>query len=146
MTDHTIPGEFTRMEISKTNPIETAHKALIVALGRMLVDKKVPWISISPTAAEFRDVKEYVADVAKAADAWLQAVGSEARSNAVGRFDQGDFQTAFTDAVVGYSLYELESEAEEIDANSEEIDRNTRQAIRYGRTMDNIIQTLMRGR
>jgi hypothetical protein len=147
MTDQTtIPGEFTRMEISKTNPIETAHKALIVALGKMLVDRKVPKLNVCPTAAEFRDVKEYVADVAKAADAWLQAVGSEARSNAIARFDEGVFQTAFTDAVVGYSLYELESEAEEIDANSEEIDRDTRQAIAYGRTMDNIIQTILRGR
>lgn len=146
MTDHNIPGEFVRMEVTKTNPIETAHRALIVALGRMLVEKKVPWLQVYPTAAEFRDVKEYVAAVAGAADAWLRAVGAEARSNAIGRFDQTVFQTAFTDAVEGFSLYELEAEAEQIDSMAEEIDRDTRQAINYGRTMASIIDVFKAGR
>jgi hypothetical protein len=137
MTDHNIPGEFVRMEITKPNPIETAHRALIVALGRMLVDKKVPWISVSPSADEFRDVKEYVADVAKAADAWLQAVGKEARSNATRPFDDGVFQSAFTDAVEGFSLYELEAEAEEI-----EDETATRTAVHYGRTVRTMVEML----
>jgi hypothetical protein len=146
MTDHTIPGEFTRMEIAKTNPIETAHRVLIVELGRMLVDRKVPKINVCPTAAEFRDVKDYVADVAGAADAWLKEIGREAASNATKPLDEGLFQTAFTDAVVGWSLYELESEAEEIDSLAEEIDRDTRQAIKYGRTMQSIIDVMKVGR
>lgn len=140
----TIPGEFVRMEISKTNPIETAHRALIVALGRMMVDKKVPWLRVCPTAAEFRDVKDYVSDVAAVLDAWHQAVGKEASSNATKPFDEGCFQTAFTDAVVGWSLYELEAEAEEIESNSEELDRDTRQAIQYGRTMQTMLDSIFK--
>jgi hypothetical protein len=144
MTDQIIPGEFVRMEISKTNPIETAHRALIVALGRMLVDGEVPKINVCPTPEEYRDVKCYVSDVALACDAWLKAVGREASSNACKPFDEGVFQTAFTDAVVGWSLYELEAEAEEIESNAEELDAATRQAIRYGRTMQTMIDSIFK--
>ena len=142
MSDQTIPGEFVRVEISRPNPIETAHRALIVALGRMLVEKDVPKLNVCPTAGEFRHVKAYVAAVAGACDAWLRAVGAEARSNATKPFDEGVFQTAFTDAVVGWSLYELEAEAEEIESNAEDMDAETRQAVHYGRTMRTMIEML----
>ncbi len=138
----TIPGEFVRMEISKPNPIETAHRALIVALGRMLVDGDVPKLHVCPTAGEFRHVKAYVEAVAGAADLWLRAVGKEASSNATKPFDEGCFQTAFTDAVVGWSLYELEAEAEEIESNAEDCDTATRQAVHYGRTVRTMVEML----
>ena len=141
---HTIPGEFVRMEIAKPNPIETAHRVLIVELGRILVDGKVPRIHVSPMADEFLAVKDYVAEVARIADTWLAAIGKEARSNSLHTFDQSSFQDTFTDAVEGYALYELEAEAEELGELAEEIDRDTRQAINYGRTMHTMLNNIFK--
>lgn len=143
MSDHTIPGEFTRLEVKPAsagpvNPIETAHRALIVALGKMLVGRQVPKIWVNPEPDDFLAVKDYVAAVAAACDLWLQAVGKEARSNSLHTFDKSSFQSAFTDAVEGYALYELQAEAEELG----DVDRDTRTAIQHGRTARAIIETI----
>jgi hypothetical protein len=140
MTDHTIPGEFTRIVVAQpdptqpTNPIALAHAAMVGAIARVVC----PQLDVSPQPEEFEDVADYLIRVAQAMDIWLTEIGEIAQSNATCKLDKKCFTGIFEAAVDGFATFELDREAEVLRENEAEY----RQAARQHRTMGAVVGML----
>lgn len=95
--------------IRPANPFEAARLALI----KKLLEIKSPGsFSIFPIPCEFTAVHHHVSEVTAICNEWLSAIGHEVADNSSSRVDIDLFRTAFSDAVDGMALWEIEKQAE----------------------------------
>lgn len=102
-----------------TKPIAKAHAAMIDELSRL----RCPMLPVTPSADDFGAVADYVVNVARIADRWLNIVGQEVRANSTRYVDMRDFTEAFFGAVDGFCLFEIDACGERVREEAAEIDR-----------------------
>lgn len=89
-----------------SNPFETARLALIKSLLAMKAPAAYP---AYPSPADHEGVAAHIRDAAQIFDAWLAAIGSEVRDNAVTSIDLNLFSGSFLGAVDGNETWAAES-------------------------------------
>jgi hypothetical protein len=100
--------------IRPSNPFETARLALI---KKLLAVKAPASFSVFPVPGEFTSVVDHLREAAGIFDEWLAAIGHEITDNSSSRVDMGLFRSAFTDAVDGNAMWEVEKQGEQLVAD-----------------------------
>lgn len=143
MTDHTINGEFTRLEINQPdmfrgndrinpgqaivdmlqraqrdryNPIAEAHREAVQQLAKLYV----PQLPVTSSPDHFLAVADFVVRWAQIGDRMMKVIGEEVESNAVERVDLSMFTDRFFMALDGDTTFELEKCAEAAQAQIDE--------------------------
>jgi hypothetical protein len=91
------------------NPFEIARRALISALVRMEAPKA---FTTFPVPSEFTGVIDHMRQAAGLFDEWLAAIGHQVADNSSGNVDMRLFRSAFTDAIDGNAMWEVEKQGE----------------------------------
>lgn len=95
--------------IRPANAFETARLALI---KKLLEIKSPDAFSVFPVPSQFTAIHHHVSEVTAICNEWLAAIGHEVADNSSSRVDLDLFRTAFSDAVDGMALWEIEKQAE----------------------------------
>lgn len=97
---------------------ETPVAAVISAQSAMiakLASLKPHPIPTFPEPEDFMERAAHMREVALAVDAYILALGQDAKENVRGSFDLSLFTSPLSDAINGNATYELESYAEELE-------------------------------
>jgi len=135
MSDDTLRGDFTvitepmkmndpmralietlqRANSGRHNPIATVHREAVQALARLYV----PYVSVSPSADQFRNVADFLVHWAGISDRVLKIVGDVARSHTTETLDMRVFDGRFFGGIEGDATFELERCAQAVEAEEE---------------------------
>jgi hypothetical protein len=132
-----IRGEYTEITeplqstVNAKNPMALAYAAMLDEL-RMLA---IPHLPVNPEPEHFEDVADFGLRVAGCFDRFWHLVGDEAQSVVTCNLDIKCFTNTFTDALQGFSTFELDRAAGVL----REDDAEARQASRYGRSARTLI-------
>lgn len=111
----TLIDVLSRASQGRHNAIATVHREAVQTLARLYV----PYISVSPTPDQFRDVADFLLHWARIADRVLKIVGEEANSNTSEVLGMSDFSDAFVGAIEGNATFQLERCAQATEAEQE---------------------------
>jgi hypothetical protein len=112
-----MPADTAATAIIVQNPFETARRKLIAALLAMKPPAAYPAF---PSPSDHEGVAAHIREAAQIFDAWLAAIGSEVRDNAVTAIDSNLFSGSFMGAVDGNETYAAEMQGEALREYAEE--------------------------